>query len=969
MSKHSDLAKAIRFAIIGSTVGAAGMAFTTTAVAQEPQIEEVVVTGSLIARRDAISESPILTIDQAAILESGYVTLDQYLNTLPQITPNLSSQSNNPSGNGRAVVDLRGLGSARNLVLMDGRRAMGSTSAGTIDTNTIPAALVERVEIITGGAGATYGPDAVSGVVNFIMKKNFEGVAVSTQYRETDAGDGVEKGFDVTLGSSFADGRGSAVFNGSYFSRDAIYKGARDFSAQASSATSIFPGGSWVTGTNTPTQASVDALFGPGVCNTNGGQAGFGFNPDGSLFCTGVGGNPNRNVVNYKGPESDIATAFFPDAFSYNFEPDNILVLPMNRWNFYTNLELDLNEHFQPYARFTFTNYNALQELAPTPAGGTTGFTVPVTNPFLTPQLRTLLAARPNPNTPFALAKRFNDLGGRTGYNTHDVFQVTTGTRGEITGSWKYDLYASYGRSVLNEIQGGNVRRDRVQSLLDSANGGTSLCAGGYNPFGTAPVSAACVAYVSLEAKNLTVIEQDIVEGVVTGDLFEVPAGTVQAAFGASYRKLDFDFKPDGGLQPGLVAGFNQQLPVSGALDFTDVFGEVVVPVVNNLPMIQSMSVTGGYRITENNRFGSNDTYKLTLDWSITDNVRARGGYQHSVRAPGIGDLFAPQLNNFPTFTNQDPCNTTGAIAGTYRNGANGAQVQTLCNTQSAAAGVASYVQPTGQANGLTGGNPNLKPEKADSYTLGFVFTGFDMPLLERTTVTLDYWSIDLEQVIASVAATTIVQRCFNRDGANPTFSPTNEWCQLFKRDQDTGGVIELQQLARNQAFIKTSGIDLAFNWGTELPNNLGDLNVNFITTWTEKSKSQTTNVDPVYDFVGTIGSGTGGSTPEWRFTVAPSWTFGNANVQATARFIDSMVHANTVTGGSPVSNTGVDSTWYFDLTGRYDLPYGFSVRGGINNVSDRNPQIYSPNVQANTDPSLYDVLGRRYFIGVDYRF
>ena len=266
MSQQLHVSSAVRQAILTSAIGAMAITATAPVQAQEADaaLDEVVVTGSRIAKRDAVAESPILSVDQDAIVESGYTTVEQYLNTLPQIVPSSSSQSNNPSNGGRAVIDLRGLGSGRNLVLVDGRRAMGSTSAGTVDINTIPAALIERVEIITGGAAATYGPDAVSGVVNFIMKKSFDGLAINSQYRLTEEEDGQEWGSDITMGGKFADGRGSAVFNASYFSRDAIYKGARGFAAQASSATSIFPGGSWNTGTATPISETITSPLSSG---------------------------------------------------------------------------------------------------------------------------------------------------------------------------------------------------------------------------------------------------------------------------------------------------------------------------------------------------------------------------------------------------------------------------------------------------------------------------------------------------------------------------------------------------------------------------------------------------------------------------------------------------------------------------------------------------------------------------------
>jgi len=957
--------RSFKACLMASTL-VAGLAVTAPATAQDDaqsSEETIVVTGSRILRRDAEAESPILTVTQEDITTSGSITVDHYLNTLPQVTPNLSSQSNNPSSNGRAFIDLRGLGTGRNLVLMDGRRPMGSTSAGTVDTNTIPAALIERVEIITGGAAATYGADAVSGVINFVMRDSFEGAMVDAQYRITEEGDGQEWGADFTLGADFDDGRGNAVFNASYFSRDDMYKGARAFSAQASSSTGTFPGGSFTTGANTPSAAGVAAIFGADACNTNGGQSGFGFNPDGSLFCTGVSGVANRNVVGYTGPDSHIATAFYPDFFSYNFEPDNILVLPMERWNFYTDINYEVNEHFQPYARAMYTNYNALQELAPTPAGGSTGFTVPVTNPFISPQLSALLATRTNPTAPFAFAKRFNALGGRTGYNTHDVWQVTTGAEGDIVGSWHYDVYASLGRSVQNEIQGGNVRRDRVQALLDAADGGASVCAGGLNLFGAATISDECAAYISLEAKNLTVIEPRIVEGTVTGDLFELPAGTVQAAFGASYRSIDFDFKPDSGLQPGLVAGFNQQLPVSGYLDYSDIYGEVLVPVLAGLPMIDELSFTLGYRITDNNAAGSADSWKINGDWRVTENFRFRGGVQEAIRAPSINELYAPRLNNFPNISGQDPCNTTGAIAATYRNGPNGTQVQNLCNQQSTVAGGAAFVQPAGQAQAITGGNPNLTPEESQSWTFGFVANapfGTSYSFLEDLYVSVDYWSIELENVIAAVGATTIIQRCFNRDNANPTYDINNEWCQLFERSASNGGIENLQTTSRNQSFINTSGVDFVVGWNRDF-GSIGTYGLNFVTTWVEKFESQTTAVDPVNDFVGTIGSGTGSSTPEWRFTLTNSWEWENVSAQLVTRYIDGMDHAVTVTGGTAA---GVPATWYNDIRVNYDLNESISLRAGVNNVLNQDPRLYSPNVQANTDPSTYDVLGRRCFFG-----
>lgn len=958
MFKRTKICSGVLAALGGTLALATAPAFAQ----QASTAQSVVVTGSRIARIDALAESPIVTVDAEQIKQSGIVTVEQFLNTLPQITAGISSQSNNPSSNGRAFIDLRGLGSGRNLVLINGRRGMGSTGGGTVDTNTIPTSLIERVEVITGGAATTYGADAVAGVVNFIMKKNFKGIELDAQKRITEQSDGDETSASLTLGGAFDGGRGSAVFGAGYFKREALYKGARDFAAQASATTGSFPGGSISVGTNTPTQAAVDAIFGANTCNTNGGQAGFGFNPDGTLFCTGVAGTA-RDVVNYRGPTDAIATRYFPDFFSYNFEPDNILVLPMERWSLYSSLNYEVNDNFRPYASFQFTNYNAKQELAPTPGSG---FTIPVTNPFWSSEARDLLASRvTDPNARVTFGKRFNALGGRTGENTHDVWQLVAGTTGEIglINNWTYDVYASYGRSVQNETQGGNVRVARVQSLLDAADGGASLCAGGFNPFGPTPLSDACSRYIGLQAKNLTTVVQRVFEATVAGPVAKLPAGSLEVVLGTSYRDLDFDFKPDSGLQPGAVVGFNEQLPVAGELKFEDVFFEAVIPLLRNVPLVKSLSATVGARTTNSNISGRDSSYKTTVDWALTDSVRFRGGVQSAIRAPNVNELFAPQLNNFPDITNQDPCNTTGAIATTYRNGPNGAAIQALCAAQSAVAGGTSFVQPFGQAVGITGGNPNLTPEKATSFTAGIV-----LQPTKNLTASVDYWSIDLEEVIAAVGATTILQRCYNRDGANPTFSPANIWCQLFARDAADGRVIGLQQLSRNQAFTKVSGVDVAFDYLLNM-QQAGSLRFNVNATWTEQYKTQTTNVDPVNDFVGTIGSGTGSATPEWRVNLTTSYTIGGLNVQLANRFIDAMVHSNTVTGGSPVTNTGTAATWYHDLAVRYDITKNLSVRAGVSNLTDQQPRVYSPNIQANTDPSTFDVLGRRYFVGVNGRF
>jgi outer membrane receptor protein involved in Fe transport len=301
------------------------------------------------------------------------------------------------------------------------------------------------------------------------------------------------------------------------------------------------------------------------------------------------------------------------------------------------------------------------------------------------------------------------------------------------------------------------------------------------------------------------------------------------------------------------------------------------------------------------------------------------------------------------------------------RGGPNGADVTAICASQSAVAGGPGFNQPFGQAQALAGGNPNLSPEIAESMTYGFVMNSpFNTgSFLDSLYLSVDYWSIELEEVIAAIGALTIVQRCYNRDGANPTYDPLNSYCQLFQRDAVDGRIINLLQLSQNQAFTNTSGVDIVLGWGFDL-GDMGSLDFNVVSTWVERFENQTTSVDPIFDFVGSIGSGTGSATPEWRHTVNTTWTHDALSLQMTARYIDSMIHNNIITSAGP--GTGVDSVWYFDLRGSLDLTNNLTLRAGINNVADEQPQLYTPNIQANTDPSTYDVLGRRFFVGFNLR-
>ncbi|WP_114395092.1 TonB-dependent receptor domain-containing protein [Oleisolibacter albus] len=957
--------------------GAALSAIAVPALAQDTgSLDEIVVTGTRIARKDFVSDSPLSTVGAEQFQQTGSLTAENLLNQLPQVVPDATTTSNNPSAGGRANINLRGLGSNRNLVLINGRRMIGSDSSMSVDVNTIPGALVDRVEVISGGASAVYGADAVAGVVNFILKDDFEGIESNLQYGISGEGDAKEKSADVTLGGNFAQGRGNTTLSIGYSERDRLGKGERDFTSQATSTTSYLPWGSVVFGANAPTQAAVDSVFGKYSGYSSGTVSRndrYSFNPDGSLFSISHSSSAPA-PFNVKVDPSQLSTCILDGScnggdkrVSYNFEPENALILPLERVNIAGTSRYKINDYIEAYASGFFTNYNSKTQLAPSPAptGSQGSFFVPVTNPFIPADLAALAAGRANPTADIPLLTRFNTVGPRISEYENNVFQVLGGFRGDIPGinSWKYDFYAATGRVSTTETQYGNVSYNAVQSLLTAADGGASLCEGGYNPFGFNAISEACRKYVEVTAKNTTTIEQDVVELNVTGNLFELPAGAVGLALGGQYRAETYDFKADSVLASGDVSGFNAQQSLNGDVENKDLYGELYVPLLADLPFAKQVSVTAGYRFSDHSAAGTFSSYKGEGSWEVNDLLRLRGSYQRAVRAPNIGELYSPQDEDNPEVL--DPCN----VGSSYRTGANAAAVRALCLAQGVPAGlIDSYEQSNDQVDALVGGNPNLSEEKADTFTIGTVLNSpFQNEYLANLTLSVDYYNIKVKDAISSIDAELSIPRCFNSNGDNPSFAANNFYCQLFKRRGFDGSIEDVQQTSANLSNIKTSGIDVQLDWSADLPSDLGRLGFNFVGTWVDTFKEQALPGDAFLEYAGSIGTSIGDAIPEWKGTFTTTHIYGPVTTQVRARYIGAMEHRQVRDGSGTAG--GVPATWYFDLNATYDVSENISLRGGIVNAFDQKPRLYTPNVQDNTDPSVYDVVGRRFFAGVTAKF
>ncbi|MBX5461879.1 MAG: TonB-dependent receptor [Steroidobacteraceae bacterium] len=969
---NTEVARAVRRALVTSAVAAAA-ASTLPAQAQEAaDTQTVVVTGSRIQRQDYEASSPVVTVNTELLQRAGTVQIDTVLNTLPQLVPSVTTTTNNPSNGGQANIDLRGLGTQRTLVLLDGSRLVPSNTSGEIDLNTIPAALIENIELLTGGASSVYGSDAIAGVVNITLKKNFEGAQFTVQTGQTGESDGKTLAVDLLFGGNFADDRGNAVLALSYDDRDAVLQGDRAFSAVALGP-DLTPQGSPTAPfgrfdrslSNLPDQAVVDQVFArygvaPGaVSATNF----LGFNPDHTLFDI-------SGAENFKGDTSD--PGFNPASVNYNFAPVNYLQLPLTRRQIAGFGNFQLSESAESYARLIYTTYNADTQLAATPI---TGVSIPVTNPNIPTDLAEILASRPDPDEPFTFRTRPLEVGPRISQNQYDVVQGLIGFKGDFPAfggkTWSWDIYGSWGQMKNTELQAGNLSFSRFEGLLNDPSLQIGDCTGTtFNVFGEGSITPECAAAISIRTTNVTQITQDNFVGSITGPLFDMPAGPFQMAIGAEYRNTRASFRPDEFLQSGDVVGFNAQPAVDGRIDVKEGFVEFAVPLLKDKPAVAALDLELGYRHSDYNLAGTADTYKAGLNWQATDALKFRASFNHAIRAPSVFELFLPPQQNFPGYV--DPCNAPAAGQPDTRS----AEVLALCAQQipNFAAVQNVFEQSAPQAEAFESGNLNLNPESADTYTIGAVWQG-EIGSAQRLRASLDYWNYDVSDTIGQVSAGSIVNRCFNDAGANPTYDPANPWCARFHRNA-AGDIEGILQPFDNLGELKVKGIDAQIDFGTPLGDRYGNLTVNLLVTRLLSWDFAEDNLSPFGHFEGTISTGLAETYPEWKAVTNLGWHFGQFSVDWNIRYIDGMRVVNNDALGSPVQDgliTSIGSYAYHRLTGTWSPTDAFHVTLGVDNLFDKDPPIYTDDaqagVQANTEPGTYDVLGRRFFLVGQYKF
>jgi len=980
----------------------------------------IIVTGSRIQRRNTDSAAPIAVVDAEEFQLSGTVNVENVINTLPQVVPGTTSFSNNP-GNGAATLNLRGLGSTRTLVLVNGRRWMFYDTNQIVDLNTIPSFLLESVDVVTGGASAVYGSDAIAGVVNFRLR-DVEGAEIGAQVDSTQEGDGFRYNVHGAIGSEIADGRGHVTAYGEYFKRQSLFADDRDFSTYIV-GNDFFGDPLSRGGSSTVPQGRIN--FAPSATI----RPAFDANGDGEIDAD----DPNEQALT-----SPVASGLvFDDAFFetpgvarrrtgsdlYNFAPDNYLQLPQERFLIGGNADYDIGNGHTIYGEVSFVNNRVQTELAPTPVTGTYNLDIDTVSQFLSPAAVAELnqidqreaaaqaqidaynaslgycgagqetpdgarACASNLATPqlglvsAAVQRRANESGSRNQLDERNAFRVLAGVTGPLGEYLNYDAYYLYSRTRNSQIQQGNISRSLFQAGLDGT--GTPI-----NIFGPGTLTPEQIAAITIGSQNSETSSLEVTTATLSGTFGDFAFGEAEPvgfAVGVEHRRVAAEYIPDTFLASGDVIGFNAGQPTAGDYSAREIFAELNVPIEFG-GMRLDLTGSGRYSDYSLDAVGGVWTYAGGAEFEPVDGIVLRGQYARAIRAPNVADLFQGQAIGFPSAV--DPCGNAEFLA------ANPGADQTCIATGVPAGNVgnADLVQLNAQIPALFGGNPELQEETSDSWTVGVVLQPSFVPGL---TITADYFDIVVEDAISIAGGSLqgLLDLCYGT-----IQDLDNAVCQPFVGVRNSDGAIttDLPPLVSgvNVAELGTSGVDLEVSYGTSVPfafiggSGESDLNLGFLGTWTESSfLVPVQGLDDVFECSGEFGGNCGEPTPEFKWTARASWIDGPLTTSVRWRHLGSVddnddnVDFAAFNGIETIDSYDlVDLTLALDFLEKYTFTFGvrnlfntlpdtplFDANGVV--INDTNSLLLGDNQeQSNTYPSTYDVLGRDFFIGVNARF
>lgn len=939
-------------------------------------IEEIVVTGSRLRRNDLSAPSPTVVVTEEDIRLAGRGTLDGVLNELPQLNSDLSSNTQNIGQAGLHTADLRSLRPERTLVLVNGKRFTPANESGLVDLSRIPDALVERIEVTTGGASAVYGSDAIAGAVNFILRENFEGMELRYNYGQTTKSDGETNKLDLIFGTNYADDRGNIIVDLGWYDQKPVIADDRPFSRinvdvrdgeLVPSGTSNNPGASFFL---TPNQ--LNQLVGVDLTD---------FTTDRDYSNGGPGGC--NQVQGIRFGRNGIPLPYCDPQDRYNYNVGNYMFRPYERYSVSALADFKFTENVEAFTELFFMNnknsWNLNVASFRPQTSGSNSLILPdyATNPVLFPATKNFLLANAGIFDPdgdgnaeiFAAGRNLTESGDRYFNYDNASYSLTGGLRGDLEllgNDWQWDAYYQYQRASEAQNFQNSVSSLRLSLGLDvtvDPMTGEARCTNEFvgcvpvNLLGIDAATPEMVAFLTPDKGDQEFFERKVIQTSMNGNLFELPAGPMAAAFGFEWREGAYQFKP-GGLNERGPNGSN--LPaIDASNDVWELFTEVRIPLIADKPGIELLDLELAYRYSDYSGSGGSDTYKAGIEYAPVEWFRFRTAYNRAVRAPNLRELFAPQVRGFEG--GDDPCNSVLMPS---------QAVKDFCVLTGVPADVIDTFVPSVDLTGRRGGNPNLVPEESDTVTVGFVVSP---PFAEGLNVTVDWFQIEVDDAIGTITAETALQTCYALLDINHTT------CQGVKRFPN-GVVDEVLATTNNIATFDVSGIDLSFDYTTDLPDSWGIgtngavLGIKGLVGWMYERKSQQVALAPVVDCAGILGTGCSGfgnrPVPDFNSKFDVRYVSGNLALGTSLRTIGEFGFHPDDTRAAVFGNK-VAAENYWDIDASYQISEAININFVAKNILDNQPTLVGQQLggDSGVDVGLFDVLGSRYVLGFRYIF
>ena len=991
---NSKLAKSIRLAIALGAVSATLVTSQTLQAQQvqatleaEGSVERISITGSRIRRPGAISTSPIFSMNAEELGFFQEPEVERMLKLLPSTIPGDGANVNNGS-DGAATIDLRGLGTERTLILMDGRRMTPFNYDGEVDTAAIPTALIQSVDIVTGGASAVYGSDAISGAVNFIMKKDFEGVELQYNHAVTGDNDGDKDNISLTIGSNSADGKGNVALSVSWMNRDQVLLGDRPLGLLGVDSET----GAGLNEFN----AGLPPVAGPAGCD----------GPNVVDFVNGSGSTtaiPTRfALVGYAPANGQFRNdgTIGTDCSRFNFNPFNFYQTPAERYSATAIGHYEINDHATVYSTFNYNHQSVSAQVAPSGTFGA-AFNLPLANPLIGDQARQYMIDAGNAaltagllNTPgltnwidsnasgdvdaadylnVQLRRRTVEFGARSELFNTDQFSILTGVEGKLYGDWMYDASYQYGETNRVTTRGGYTNLGNIQNALDTTDGvncknGVSSCVP-LNLFGgLGTITPAMAAYSTATALQTQAYTQEIILITADGpvDVIKSPwsAEELSISVGYEHRKETGSLEPDECLKEAPAscqggAGGNL-LAINGGYSSEELFIEGILPILEDVALAERVDIEFGYRGADYSSVGSVDTWKLGVTWQPTDQVLIRVMQQSATRAPNVGELSSPVVTGLDNAT-LDPCSIANV-------GNIDATLNALCLSTGMLQAQVGAVQDiiSGQINTFDGSNPDNAPgaEDAETFTAGFVYSA---DFLDDFVVSVDYYDIQVDGYIGEFSPQEVLDGCYT--GGDVVA------CSKIKRIGGdltlSGSGVELftTNLKSRQVEGVEVNVDVSFDLG-----EIGEISFNANINKYLTHEQQSSNESALIDCKGKFGT-TCSPTSDLRWIQRTTWNWNDLTVSALWRHMSGVDIQSDQVADTFDQFESIESYDYIDLFASYHYGEHTKLTFGIDNIFEKDAPVLGGEVgetaynSGNTFPSTYDNLGRMYKMGVKFIF